>query len=492
MIKNMTALIIILPLCAALLCMLLTKIHRTLGRWTAIVAVAASLVLSIIQLKTVIEGGPIHYYFGNYLPPIGIEFVVDTVNALVIILIDVIGLSALIFMTEFEEDKDRTVLGGYYALALLLIVGLLGMTTTGDVFNLYVFLELSSLSGYCLISMGGDKGVVAAFRYMLMGTVAATFYLMGVAVLYAATGTLNMADMSQILDSGLYDDSMLVAMICFVICFGIKLAHFPFHGWQPSVHTYADAGSKPIIAGVMFKVPGYAMFRYLYCVFGTDFKYFNFFITVIGVLAVSGMLYGSIRAMGQKDIRKLFAYSSVTQMSYITLGIAIGTPIALAGSFLHIIGHAFMKGGLFLASGVLKHKYGITDLKDFGRVYKDMPLTAGLITIAALSMVGIPPTTGFFSKWYLACGAASLHEWIYVAVLVISSLLNAIYFFKLIEKIFIQQKSERHEHGGIKNGEKSFAVAFPLILYAAAIVLIGIFNVKIVDILLITLEGVGL
>ena len=151
-----------------------------------------------------------------------------------------------------------------------------------------------------------------------------------------------------------------------------------------------------------------------------------------------------------------------------------------------------MKGGLFLASGILKHKYGITDLKDFGRVYKDMPLTSGLITIAALSMVGIPPTVGFFSKWYLACGAASLHEWIYVAILVISSLLNAIYFFKLIEKIYIQENHGRHEHGGIKKGEKSFAVAAPVILYFSAILLLGIFNVKIVDILLLTLEGVGL
>lgn len=489
--SHFPVLIIICPLCAALLSLLLTRVHKQLGKLVVFLAVTASLVMSVLLLIQIVKTGPVNYHMGNYEMPYGIEFAVDTVNACILILICVISFLTVIFSNGFDI-ASQGLNGGFYTVMALLVTGLLGMTATGDVFNLYVFLEVSSLSAYCLISMGGNKGVIAAFRYMLMGTVAATIYLIGVGVLYANTGTLNMADMAEILKSGNYDGAILFAMSCFIVTFGIKLAHFPFHGWQPSVHSYAEAGSKPIIAGVMFKVPGYAMFRYLYCVFGKDFKYFNLILTIIGILAVCGMLYGSIRAIGQKDVRKMFAYSSIAQMSYITLGFAIGTPIALAGSFLQIIGHAFMKGGLFAASGVLKHKYGIVKLEDYGRVYKQMPLTSTLMVIASLSMVGIPPMVGFFSKWYLGVGAAERGQWIYLIVLVISSLLNAVYFFRFIEKIFIQKDSGREEHGEIRDGEKNFFIAFPIICFFCAIVLLGLFNVKIINILLITLEGVGL
>lgn len=489
--SNYPALIILCPLVAALLSLLVSKIHKQLGQIVVFIAITASLIMSVLLLIQVAKTGPVNYHMGNYDMPLGIEFAIDTVNGCLLVLINAISFLTVIFSNGFDISHEQYS-GGFYAVMSLLVTGLLGMTATGDVFNLYVFLEISSLSAYCLIAMGGDKGVIAAFRYMIIGTTAATIYLVGVGVLYANTGTLNMADMAQILNSGEYDDAILIAMCCFIVTFGIKLAHFPFHGWQPSVHTYAEAGSKPIIAGVMFKVPGYALFRYLYCVFGPDFKYFDYILVVIGILAVSGMLYGSIRAIGQKDIRKMFAYSSVTQMSYITLGFAIGNPIALAGSFLHIIGHAFMKGGLFAASGVLKHKYGIVKLEDYGRVYKQMPFTSTLMTIAALSMVGIPPTIGFFSKWYLGVGAAQRGLWIYLAVLVISSLLNAVYFFRLIEKIFIQKDSGRQEHGEIRQGEKDLSIAIPLIIFFSAIVLLGLFNVKIVNVLLITLKGVGI
>ena len=489
--SNFPVLIIICPLIAALLSLILTKVHKQLGQIAVFVAFTASLVMSVLLLVQIVKTGPVTYHMGNYETPFGIDFAVDTVNACVLILINAISFITVIFSNGFDISK-KELNGGFYTVMALLTTGLLGMTITGDVFNLYVFLEISSLSAYCLISMGGDKGVISAFRYMMIGTVAATIYLIGVGVLYANTGTLNMADMAKILDSGKYDNAILVAMCCFITTFGIKLAHFPFHGWQPSVHTYAEAGSKPIIAGVMFKVPGYAMFRYLYCVFGTDFKYFGYVQTIIGILAVSGMIYGSVRAIGQQDVRKMFAYSSIAQMSYITLGFAIGNPIALAGSFLQIIGHAFMKGGLFAASGVLKHKYGIVKIEDYGRVYKQMPLTSTLMTVAALSMVGIPPMVGFFSTWYLGYGAALRGQWIYLIVLVISSLLNAVYFFRFIEKIFVQRDKGREEHGEIREGEKDFCIAFPIVCFFLAIILLGLFNVQIVNVLLMTLKGVGL
>ena len=488
---NIPVLIIICPLCAALLCLLLTGINRHLGNAVVTLSVLASLVMSCIQLGMVIKNGTIHYAIGNYEVPFGIELVIDSVGACILIVISLIGFLTVLFANNFGDDRSM-IRGGANAILALLITGLLGMTSTGDVFNLYVFLEITSLSAYCLIALGGSRGVVSAFRYMLVGTIAATFYLLGVAMLYGATGTLNMGDMHDILDSGNYDQVMLVAMCFLIAAFGIKMALFPFHGWQPSAYTHAEPGSRPLITGVMGKIPALAMFRYFYCIFGVDYGFMKYLMILLGIFSVTGMIYGSVRAMAQTDIRKILAYSSVAQIGYISLGFAIGTPIALAGSFLHMIGHAFMKGGLFFCTGAIRYKFGTVDINDFGRIYKKMPLTSGLLVIAALSMIGIPPTAGFFSKWYLASGAAGQHQWIYIAVLVLSSLLNAVYFFRLIEKVFIQQPKGLRDRWSSEELELPLTILIPVVVCFLAILGIGIFNVKIVNVLLLTLEGVGL
>lgn len=491
--RNISVIIVILPLVAALLSLALSKISLHLGRNFILCSVAASLVLSIIQLKKVIEDGSIHYQLGNYRRPIGIEFSIDSVNAVIIVLICVVGLLTVFYSMSFEEGETNKIkIGGAHALTALLIVGMLGMTSTGDVFNLYVFLEITSLSGYVLIALGGSRGVVSAFRYLLVGTVAATAYLLGIAILYASTGTLNMADMKEILSEGGHDGAMMLSICFLVVGFGIKMALFPFHGWQPSAYTHAQTGARPLIAGVMGKIPAYAMFRYMFCIFGSSFIYARRLLTLLGVLAVCGIIYGSIRAMAQTDIRKMLSYSSVAQIGYIALGFAIGTPLALAGAFLHLIGHAFMKGGLFFASGAIRYKYGITDMRELGYVYKKMPATSGLLVIAALSMVGVPPAVGFFSKWYLALGAAEAHDYIYIAVLIISSLLNAIYFFKMIEKIFMADDKHLKKLQKESRFEVPWTMMIAILCTFAAIILLGIFNVRIVDILMSTLGEVGI
>lgn len=492
LIGNAPVLIILLPLCSALLCLALTAVSKNLGSLVVKISCLGSLVLSVIQLGMVVTGGTIHYAIGNYAVPYGIELVIDSLNAVLLVAFSLMGFLTVIFAGNFSDKKDHIKTAGAYAELALLITGILGMTSTGDVFNLYVFLEITSLSAYCLISLGGSRGVVSAYRYMLVGTIAATFYLLGIGILYATTGTLNMGDMSNILNEGGHDGAMLVAMCFLIPAFGIKMALFPFHGWQPSAYTHAEPGSRPLVTGVMGKVPALAMFRFFYCIYGTDFRFFRIALMLLGILSVIGMIYGSLMAMGQNDIRKILAYSSVAQIGYISLGFAIGTPIALAGSFLHMLGHAFMKGGLFFCTGAIRYKYGTVDINEFGRIYKKMPLTCGLLVVAALSMIGIPPTAGFFSKWYLALGAAGQHEWIYIAVLVLSSLLNAVYFFRLIEKVFIRQSSDLKTRWESEVLELPVTLIIPIVVCFLAILGIGLFNAKIIDVLLMTLEGVGL
>ena len=267
---------------------------------------------------------------------------------------------------------------------------------------------------------------------------------------------------------------------------------FPFHGWQPSAYAHAEPGSRPLIVGIMGKIPALAMFRYLYIIYGTDFKYFNLFLTIIGVLSCIGIIYGSIRAMAQEDIRKIFAYSSIAQIGYITLGFSIGNSYALAGAFLHLIGHVFMKSGLFFSSAAIRYRFGNFELSSFGRIYKKMPITSALIVLASLSMIGIPPTVGFFSKWYIALGAVQNHQFVYLAVLVLSSLLNAIYFFKLIEKIFINKPTELNDRREGEVRELPISMLIAIVTCFVAIIAIGILNVSVIDVIMMTVKGVGI
>jgi multicomponent Na+:H+ antiporter subunit D len=491
--RNLPIIIIILPLSAALLSLALSKIHYHLGRNVIICAIAGSLVCSVVQLKNIVENGPVRYAFGGYRMPYGIEFSIDSLSALILVMIFTMSLITCIYSGRFEGTKDPVKIGGAYTMLALLTVGMAGMTSTGDVFNMYVFLEITSLSGYCLIALGGSRGIVSAFRYLLIGTVAATAYLLGIGILYGTTGTLNMADLGKILNEPGHEDAMLMSMCFFIGAFGIKMAMFPFHGWQPSAYTHAEAGARPLITGVMGKIPAYALFRFLYCIYGTDYKYFRYFLVVLGVLSCIGMIYGSVRAMAQTDVRKVFAYSSIAQISYISLGIAIGSPMALVGAFLHMLGHAFMKGGLFFCAGAIRYRFGTVKLDDFGRIYKKMPLTCGLITLASLSMVGIPPAVGFFSKWYLALGAAGTQHYIYIAILVLSSLLNAVYFFKLIEKVFINRaRPELVDGYAGRKLELPVSMLIAIVVCFVAILFLGLFNARIADIILMTVKEVAL
>lgn len=490
--NDLPIIIILFPLISALLSLLLSRIHKHLGRNVVAISIFASLLCSVKLLINIINDGAVRYTFGGYKAPYGIEFYIDSIGAIIVVVILLLGFITTLYATNFEVTNERKIIGGAYALIGLLIVGMCGMTLTGDVFNLYVFLEITSLSGYCLIALGGSRGVVAAFRYLLVGTVAATMYLLGVGILYASTGTLNMTDMRSILDSQDYTVQMTVSMCLLIGAFGIKMPMFPFHGWQPSAYAHAEPSSRPLIAGVMGKIPALAMFRYLYFIYGTDYKHFTMFLTIIGVLSCIGIIYGSIRAMAQEDIRKILAYSSIAQIGYITLGLAIGNSYALVGAFLHLIGHVFMKSGLFFSAAAIRYRFGNFQLSGFGRIYKKMPVTSALIVLASLSMIGIPPAVGFFSKWYIALGAAQSHQYWYIAVLVLSSLLNAIYFFKLIEKIFINPPTELKDSREGEVRELPIAMLAAIVVCFVTILALGLFNASIIDVIMMTVKGVAI
>ncbi len=483
MMPHAPLMIVLLPVSAALLCMFFSRLQKNLGSWIVIASIAAAFVAAVDTLQQILANGgkAIHYWMGNWQPPIGIEFVIDPLNGTLAVLVTFIALLVSVYSRPFVKDEGWLHIGGYYTLFGLMTVGMCGMIITGDVFNLYVFLEVMSLSGYGLIALGGRKSMLAAFRYLLIGTIGASLYLLGVGYMYALTGTLNMADMAVRAAEHLNSPLFALAVACFVIGFGIKMALFPLHGWQPDAYNYAHPGSAAFIAGCMSKVPAYAMIRFLFYMFGVDNPVVHAALNVLGILGVAGILLGSFMALAQYDFRRMLAYSSVAQIGYIAIGLAMGNMYGFIGAVLHIINHAFMKSALFLVIGGIQYRFGEVNLYRLGGMNKKMAISSLTVLFAALSMIGIPPTAGFFSKWYLLLGAYTGEQYFYIGVLVVSSLLNAIYFFRIIEQMFIQREAsltEVHRHKG-KLG-LPIEMALPIAITGIGIVALGFCSVDIV------------
>ncbi len=441
LVQHAPVFIVLLPLSASLLCLLFSRISRNLGSYIVIAAIFGAFLSALTVLRQVVAAGgqAIHYWMGGWEPPIGIEFALDPLNSVLAVLVTFIALMVSIYSRPFVKKEDWLHIGGYYTLFGLLCVGLCGMIITGDVFNLYVYLEIMSLSGYGLIALGGRKSMLAAFRYLLIGTIGASLYLLGVGYLYAMTGTLNMADLAKLVATHLDSPLFAMAVACFIIGFGIKMALFPLHGWQPDAYTFSHPGAAAFIAGCMSKAPAYAMVRFLYYIFRVDNLVVHSALNIIGLLGIAGILIGSIMALAQYDFRRMLAYSSVAQIGYIAIGLAMGNLYGFIGAVMHMINHAFMKSALFLVIGGIQFRFGEVNLYKLGGMHKKIPISTVTVTLAALSMIGLPPTCGFFSKWYLMLGAYKSAQYFYIAVLVISSLLNAIYFFRIIEQMFVER-----------------------------------------------------
>ncbi|MBA7621756.1 Na(+)/H(+) antiporter subunit D [subsurface metagenome] len=445
----------------------------------AVLGLALSLVAASVGIFRVLSEGELHHYLGGWPPPFGIEYVLDHLSAFIVLIVVFIGLIAVIYPPEAGLYQTPRKGVPVYGLILLLFAGLAGVVVTGDLFNLFVFLEIYSLASYALITLGGDRAVVASFRYLVLGTIAGSFFLLGVGFIYFSTGTLNMADAAQRLPP-LYDSpTIMAAAALIVIGMGIKMALFPLHVWLPDAHSYASPVIAAILAAIQIEVAAYVLVRMLLTVFQP--QYFIEVLpvtTVIGWTAAAGIIFGSVMAIAQKDFKRMLAYSTVAQVAYIGLGIGLANPLGLIGGLLHILNHAFMKSCLFLVAGGIRYQTGLYKISQFAGLGRRMPLMMAAFTVAALSMVGIPPTCGFFSKWYLVLGSIDANNWVFVAVILVSSLLTAVYFFRVIEKIYAIPSSG--DHAVEQATEPSARILVPILILAVGVIVLGLINAVIV------------
>lgn len=498
--SDIPALIPITFLALAILIPLFGLWKRNLSYYLAVLGAGIATTFSAIGFYDLLTGGSqIRYFFGGWEPPIGIEFVYDGLSAFIVLVINALALIVLIhsrLIGKAEFPGKRT---AYYSVAMLLMLGFNGMVLTGDLFNLYVFLEISSLSSYALIAIGEKRAPYSAFRYLIIGTVGGSLYLLGVGFLYTITGTLNIIDMSAMLPQVINNSAVVTALILMVVGIGIKAALFPLHGWLPDSYTYSSSTSSALIAPIGTKVAAYVLLRVILFLFGVEIIDNNLPITeIIGVLAGIGILYGSMMAIAQSEFKKMLAYSSVSQIGYVILGISLANPFGFIGAVLHILNHGLMKACLFLVSGNLRLKEGHTDITKFDDSYrKKYPWTMAAFTMSAISMVGLPPLAGFFSKWYLALGTIQNSSWLLLAVILLSSLLNAVYFFRIIEKIYMrdpeseQTETENPVTESLIPNEVSSSMLWTTSVLAIGILAVGLLNAYIVS-AIVTMFPVGL
>ncbi|MFN0024864.1 MAG: monovalent cation/H+ antiporter subunit D family protein [Parvularculaceae bacterium] len=466
---------IIVPLIAAPLSILMPS-GRMPYLWACAVAACAFAACAAI-LHAVATLGPISYHLGDWGPPIGIEYRIDLANALVLTLVS--GIAALVMPFSYASIKteiDPRQINLFYAMLLICMTGLLGVTITGDAFNVFVFLEISSLSTYTLIALGARKdrrALTAAFNYLVMGTIGATFFVIGLGLLYQATGTLNMADLKIQLAGN--DNRMVQAGFVFILVgMGLKAAMFPLHLWMPNAYTYAPSAVSVFLAATSTKVAVYVLIRFIYSVIGVDFAFiaaaFDF---VIAPLAISGMVFASLIAVFQSDVKRMLAYSSVGQIGYMLLGVSFGTENGLAASLVHLFNHGLMKGALFMAVAAVVLRVGTHRCEGFAGLARRMPFTAAVFIVAGLSLVGTPLTAGFVSKWQLLSAAFDSGRAWAGFLIVASSLFAVIYVGRIIELMLLRPAPAYEMTKGAVR-EAPLSMLIPMGALVAAIIYLGI------------------
>ncbi len=437
MTAHLPVLQVIVPLLAAPLCLFL-RIPRLVSIFAILVSFAAFLI-SCGLLSQVLNHGTLIYEMGGWAAPWGIEYRIDLLNGYLLLLIT--GVSTVVLVAaqssisrELPENRHTF----FYTAYLLCLTGLLGILATGDAFNLFVFLEISALSSYTLIALGNDRrALTASYQYLIMGTIGATFIIIGVGLMYMMTGTLNMHDLAQRLPEIYKSKTVLSAFGFFIVGVCLKLALFPLHLWLPNAYAFAPSIATAFLAATSTKVAVYVLIRYIFSIFGIEFVTTSIPLSEIFLgLGLAGIFAASINAIYQLNIKRLFAYSSVAQIGYMILGLAIGTQLGLTATLLHMFNHALMKGALFLAIGAVVYRISSSQLNHLAGLGKKMPWTMAAIVTGGLSLIGVPLTVGFVSKWYLVVALLDKGWWPVAVLVLLSSLLAVVYVWRLVEWIY--------------------------------------------------------
>ena len=447
---------------------------RALAWPLAFVASVLSLIVSLILLGNVSDGGLLSYQLGGWAPPLGIEYRIDATNAIILFLSSLMSVVALLFSRDsIAHEVSRKSHTLFYACYMLCVTGLLGVVITGDAFNVFVFLEISSLSTYVLIAAGAERdkrALTAAFDYLILGTIGATFFVIGLGMLYMVTGTLNMADLAvRIADLG-DNRTVLAAFVFILVGMALKAAAFPLHLWLPNAYTHAPSAVTVFLAATATKAAVYVLLRFLFSVFTPAFEFEVRTLTyVLMPIAVIAMFAASFVAVFQSDFKRMLAYSSLAQIGYMLLGITMMNASGLTASIVHMFNHGITKGLLFMTVGAFVLRAGGSFYSQIEGLGRRMPVTGAALVVGGLSLIGVPGTAGFVSKFVLMQGAFENGHWWLAILIVMSSLIAVVYVWRVVEVLYTRPAPE-----GSTATEAPFGMLFPMILLAVACIWFGI------------------
>ncbi|MEE4607546.1 MAG: proton-conducting transporter membrane subunit [Desulfobacteraceae bacterium] len=477
------AFLVLAPLITALVIAIIARTRPAACHLLAAIALAVSLWSAAGMLARVLGEGPFGYHLGNWPPPIGIAFQVDHLNALVLVVMAAVALINLITTRQAAASDFAQREGYFYALYLLFCAGTFGILVTGDAFNLYVLLEITSISGYALVGLGNRDAALASLNYVFLGTIGASLYLLGVGYLYLVTGSLNMADIATILPRLYASKVVMAAFVIAMTGLFMKMALFPLHGWLPNAYSEAASPVRSLIAPLTTKTMIYVMIRLGLYVFPADytFAYLAFSPAVVW-LAAASIVAASVMALSQTNLRRMLAYVLIAEVGYMVGGFWLGNRTAITGAILHIVNDTAMTLCVFLAVGSLRQQLRDDRFTTLKGGFRRMPWTMAVLVTAGLSMIGVPPTCGFFSKWYLIGGALAADHWGLVSALVFSSLVNAVLFFRVFEIAYFEPFADPHQghQQALSYAEAPVAVLAPMLLTAAGLVVLGLLTGQIV------------
>ena len=442
---------------AAPLCLFLSK-PRLVWLFALIVS-GLSFLISSLLLEQVMTSGTIVYELGGWEAPWGIEYRIDQLNAFLLLIISAISTVVLFaantsISKEIPENKHTI----FYILYLLSLASMLGIVATGDAFNVFVFLEISSLSAYALIALGEDRRALwASFQYLIMGTIGATFILIGIGLMYQMTGTLNMEDLSKRLPEVEQTRTVFTAFAFVIVGVCLKLAMFPLHLWLPNAYAYAPSIVTAFFAATATKVAVYLLIRFTFSVFDLSFSFTHLPLQLLFVvLGLVGIFVASTAAIYQTNIKLLFAYSSIAQIGYMLVGYSMTSVAGLTATLLHMFNHALIKGALFLALAAVVYRIGSAQLSQFQGLGRQMPITMAAIVIGGLSLIGVPLTVGFVSKWYLVMAVIQNGWWPLAVLILLGSLLAVVYVWRIVETAYFKPALASSET--IKEAPLSFLI----------------------------------
>lgn len=469
-----------LPIWATIFPMIMTGAVFYAGRSSEITRNTLSVVTSVItfllvlaMFPVIMAGDVIYYPIAELIPPFGLSFRVDVLGFGLALLASFVWMLVTIYSVSYMKDNKYQ--NRYFTSMILTLSGCMGLFLAGDLFTLFIFYELMSLVSYILIVHSEtSEALKAGFKYLIVTIAGGLFLFFGIIISFEIGGGISLAERGVITEVGTLS---FLGYLAYVIGFGMKAGMVPLHVWLPDAHPVAPSAASALLSGIMIKTGAYGIIRVVFYVYDYNMIYEANWHLILAIGAVITIFLGSAVAIAQEDLKRRLAYSSVGQMGYILLGISIMTETAMVGDIFHIFTHAFMKSTLFLAAGIIISKTGKKKIDELGGIGYMMPLTMISFTIAALAMIGIPPLNGFISKWTLSLGALEANQPVYVLVLLLSSLMNAIYYLPIVNMAFFAKPGEEiieNDKYKLSRFEAPMAMVVPVLILGFSCLVLGI------------------